>query len=202
MKKEYIFIAIYALLLGITKNLNALEYEATHENTYWFYDENNSTEDRYLGRVRSNIAWGESINLLMNQDDCSDPLATIIIHSDILKEKVAVHGDDINSWEYAKFDFLARVDDQEPFILETAILDTDFNEEGKGIFLLLLTELPEQFYMNTHNPKEFNKFLTLSVAEDNPFKPYLDEHTRMYRMQGMVPVILHMADRCLTDRNS
>ena len=197
MKIQYLLILLYAALLSISKNINALEYQANHDQTYWFYDDENSHSGMHLTRVRSNVAWGESINILTIEEKCDEPLSSIVLHSDILGSMIMKNNIDIKSWEGKEFIFKARVDNSEEFEVKTNIWFGAFNDDGKAIIHLILDAIPDKFIQLHENQVGFNKVLELTIPKSNHYYKYFEVHKRKYRMEGLVPSWIQAHSLCM-----
>ena len=203
MKIQYILIVLYAALLSISKNINALEYQANHDQTYWFYDDENSHSGRHLTRVRANSAWGETINIFTIENKCNESFVTLVLHSDILKDMLEDEGVAINTWNDQEFIMQAKIDDSELFDLKTFIWFGNFNDEGRAMVHLLVDEIPVEFIRLSEDQKDFNKVMQLTIPKSNKFHKYFELHHRMYRMQGLVPTWIYAYDLCMgnTEKN-
>ena len=199
MKIQYILIVLYASLLSISKNINALEYQANHDQTYWFYDDENSHSGRHLTRVRANVAWGESINIVSVESKCNDPFATIVLHSDILELMLKEEGKNIADWNDEEFHFEAKIDNSEKFDLKPTVWFVDFNDEGRAMVHLIFYSIPELFIRASKDQKNFNKVMELTIPKSNKFYKYFEMHERMYRMEGLVPAWIYAHDLCVTN---
>ena len=61
---------IFILLLAFSIYSNAIEYNSIHENTYWFYDEESSTDGWHIGTVRTNLVYGDKLRFAISEKSC------------------------------------------------------------------------------------------------------------------------------------
>ena len=181
------------LLLFFSFSAYAVEYSAVHEDTYWFPEEERTLKGSFYGSVRSNVAWGERLSFFVSKKECdAKPVMMMTLHSKATYQlKNENKNFKLSSLEETFLYFDVQMDNEEPVVLESVIWAGREGRAENDFFIIIIREMPEYFW----NPSK--KVMTMTIREDDPNRKYFDVTKRQYRMEGIVPVWMHLHDLCL-----
>ena len=165
-----------------------IQYESVHDETYWFPDEELSTDGFQIGTVRSNLVWGDRMSVFLEEADCSnEPVLHMMLSTANLKE------------DYPDFDFSS---------LENKFLELGLNFDGKvferyEVGIISANEVQNNIHTVSLWFQEFPaaffvpwEVLNLKIMENDPNRKYFDLPERQYRMSGFLDVFSYMIQEC------
>ena len=192
---------ILAICLIINLQIFGLEdYTSTHEETYWFPDRaQDLPPGMYKGSVRSNLNWGERLNLFIDDSDCGANNQSVYLtlwsnESQIIKENNPDFK--LESLLNLPLTFNATMDNGLTKIIVGFIESVLEGQQGQDVYVIYFPEMPSIFYQPPA------KIMSLSVREDDPLAKYFDGKERQYRMEGLIPVWFQLTGECLNRINS
>lgn len=193
------------ILLGFSFHTNAIEYDSSHENTYWYYDEDSAAEGWFIGTVRSNLVYGDKLRFAISNKSCDQIPAMYFTFSssEITEIKKVDPGFNIKTLEGTKLTFLAHIDEFEPFIINTTInIAEDIDDLSSMFFIEFDDGMPRSFVSSKkNNPNEFIEVMMLEIPESDPNYKYFDITKMKFRMGGLVNVWMHAHQLCLNSVN-
>lgn len=187
------------ILLVTTIHISAFEYESTHEETYWYPDEENTLDGYHIGTVRSNLVWGDAMRFFIDEQACDQPpFLTFVFSStntsDFAKEDKNF---DMNNFIDQAITFDMEFDNGYKDTLEASIWSISDENPELGLFIFMVPRMPKTFVSTDPALKVFNKYMSLTVSANDPLYYLFDEPKRSYRMEGLVPVWMALHQKCL-----
>lgn len=195
------------ILLGfltLTVYTNAFDYQSTHDETYWYPDDENTLDGYHIGTVRSNLVWGDAMRFFVDEQACDQrPFLTFIFSttntSDLAKED---RNFAMNSFVDQTITFDMEFDSGHTEKIVANIWSVSDENPELGLFIFMIPEMPMTFASTNPDLKVFNKFMSLTVSADDPLHYLFDEPKRSYRMEGLVPVWMYSHEKCLEAANN
>jgi hypothetical protein len=193
-------------LLALSIYTNAIEYSSTHENTYWYYDEESSAEGWHIGTVRTNLVYGDKLRFAISEQSCDQipamyyTLTSMGMIADVKKNDPEFN---IKSLEGEKITFKAHVDEFDPFIINATINIADEIDTVSSMFFIEFDDgMPRNFVSaKKNNPDEFIEVMMLEIPENDPNYKYFDIPQMKFRMGGLVHLWMHAHELCLDAAN-
>jgi hypothetical protein len=197
---------IFIFLVTFTTYSNAIEYSSTHENTYWYYDDESSAEGWHIGTVRTNLVYGDKLRFAISEKSCDQipamyyTLTSMGMIADVKKNDPEFN---IKSLEGEKITFKAHVDEFDPFIINATINIADEIDTVSSMFFIEFDDgMPRNFVSaKKNNPDEFIEVMMLEIPENDPNYKYFDIPQMKFRMGGLVHLWMHAHELCLDAAN-
>ena len=126
-------------LLTLSIYSSAIEYSSTHENTYWYYDDESSTEGWHIGTVRTNLVYGDKLRFAISEQSCDQipamyyTLTSMGMIGDVKKNDPEFN---IKSLEGEKITFKAHIDEFDPFMINATINIADEIDSVSSMFFI------------------------------------------------------------------
>ena len=193
-------------LLALSIYTNAIEYSSTHENTYWYYDDESSAEGWHIGTVRTNLVYGDKLRFAISEKSCDQipamyyTLTSMGMIADVKKNDPEFN---IKSLEGEKITFKAHIDEFDPFIINATINIADEIDTVSSMFFIEFDDgMPRNFVSaKKNNPDEFIEVMMLEIPENDPNYKYFDIPQMKFRMGGLVHLWMHAHALCLDAAN-
>jgi hypothetical protein len=192
---------IFILLLAFSIYSNAIEYNSIHENTYWFYDDEHSSEGWHIGTVRANLVYGDKLRFAISENSCDQIPAMYYTLTSMEIADIKENDPDFNikTLEGTKITLKAHIDEFDPFIINATINITDEIDSVSSMFFIEFDDgMPRNFVSTKkNNPDEFIEVMMLEIPESDPNYKYFDITKMKFRMGGLVHVWMHANELCL-----
>ena len=194
------------IFLSLTAYISALEYSSVHEQTYWFYDDESSTDGWHIGTVRTNLVYGDKLRFAISENNCNQIPAiyftlTSSKISDIKKNKPDFN---IKTLEGTKMTFKAHIDEFDPFMINATInIANEIDSVSSMFFIEFDDGMPRNFVSAKKNdPDEFIEVMMLEIPENDPNYKYFDISKIKFRMGGLVHVWMHAYEQCMSAKEA
>ena len=185
-------------------SLVGFEFNSTHDETYWYPDNENTLDGYHIGTVRSNLVWGDAMRFFVDEQACDQPPILTFIFSTTNTVDLARKDKnfDMNSFVDQTITFDMEFDSGHLEKIEANIWSIIDENPELGLFIFMIPEMPMTFASTDPDLKVFNKFMSLTVSADDPLHYLFDEPKRSYRMEGLVPVWMYSNEKCLEAANN
>ena len=193
-------------ILTISIYSSAIEYSSTHENTYWYYDDESSTEGWHIGTVRTNLVYGDKLRFAISEQSCDQiPAMYYTLTSMGMIADVKKNDPDFNikTLEGTKITFRAHIDGFDPFMINATInIADEINSVSSMFFIEFDDGMPRNFVSaKKNNPDEFIEVMMLEIPENDSNYKYFDIPQMQFRMGGLVHLWMHAHELCLVGVN-
>ena len=197
---------ILIIFLTLTVCSNALEYTSIHEETYWYYDDESSTEGWHIGTVRTNLVYGDKLRFAISEQSCDQiPAMYYTLTSMGMIADVKKNDPDFNikTLEGTKITFRAHIDGFDPFMINATInIADEINSVSSMFFIEFDDGMPRNFVSaKKNNPDEFIEVMMLEIPENDSNYKYFDIPQMQFRMGGLVHLWMHAHELCLDGVN-
>jgi len=191
----------FLLLVLVSFNIFSIEYDAIHESTYWYFDEESSIEGWHVASVRSNLVYGDKLRIAIPEKNCDQiPTLYLTLSSFAIADiKNADPNFTIESLEGEAISFKAYIGEYDPIILKARIsLTSEVNSAYSLFFIEFDYGMPREFVaLKKDDSKEFIEVMELQIIKEDPIIKYFDINEIKFRMGGLVNVWMHANQICL-----
>jgi len=189
------------IFLSLTAYISALEYSSVHEQTYWFYDDESSTDGWHIGTVRTNLVYGDKLRFAISENNCNQIPAIYYTLTSMEISNIKKNNPDFNikTLEGTKISFKAHIDEFDPFMINATINIADEIDSVSSMFFIEFDDgMPRNFVsVKKNNPDEFIEVMMLEIPENDPNYKYFDITQMKFRMGGLVHLWMHAHQLCL-----
>ena len=189
------------IFLSLTAYISALEYSSVHEQTYWFYDDESSTDGWHIGTVRTNLVYGDKLRFAISENNCNQIPAIYYTLTSMEISNIKKNNPDFNikTLEGTKISFKAHIDEFDPFMINATINIADEIDSVSSMFFIEFDDgMPRNFVsVKKNNPDEFIEVMMLVIPENDPNYKYFDITQMKFRMGGLVHLWMHAHQLCL-----
>ena len=190
----------FLLLVLVSFNIFSIEYDAIHESTYWYFDEESSIEGWHVASVRSNLVYGDKLRIAIPEKNCDQiPTLYLTLSSFAIADiKNADPNFTIESLEGEAISFKAYIGEYDPIILKASIsLAEEVNSVYSVFFIEFDNGMPQEFAaLKKDDSKEFVEVMELQIIKEDPIIKYFDINEIKFRMGGLVNVWMYANQIC------
>ena len=194
------------IFLSLTAYISALEYSSVHEQTYWFYDDESSTDGWHIGTVRTNLVYGDKLRFAISENNCNQIPAIYYTLTSMEISNIKKNNPDFNikTLEGTKISFKAHIDEFDPFMINATINIADEIDSVSSMFFIEFDDgMPRNFVsVKKNNPDEFIEVMMLEIPENDPNYKYFDISKIKFRMGGLVHVWMHAYEQCMSAKEA
>ena len=159
---------IFIFLITFVSYSSAIEYNSNHENTYWFYDDESSTDGWHIGTVRTNLVYGDKLRFAISENNCNQIPAIYYTLTSMEISNIKKNTPDFNikTLEGTKISFKAHIDEFDPILINATINIADEIDSVSSMFFIEFDDgMPKNFVSaKKNNHDEFIEFIILYIS--------------------------------------